>query len=151
MTDTARPFPTALEILNRFYAAEQLYTASPPSERDFSGMAAHLAPDAKLYQSPDLPFGGVFVGHEGYQQWAKAFAPYFDKLAPQDFAVFDEKGGDGGRIVLSTTVLMKVKKTGKQIRQLMVQVVEVDRERELITEMRPLYWDVAAFNAALGV
>jgi uncharacterized protein len=57
--------PTAKEILDRFYAAERVYMSAPPAEADFSGMGATLSPQIKLYQSPDLPYGGEYEGHEG--------------------------------------------------------------------------------------
>ena len=58
----SKTLPTAAEILDRFYAAERIYMSASPEERDFSGMAATLAKDLKLSQSPDLPWGGEYEG-----------------------------------------------------------------------------------------
>ena len=70
---TAGP-STATKILNRFYEAERIYMSTPPEEADFSGMAATLARDMKLYQSPDLPYGGLYEGHDGRQKHPQKFS-----------------------------------------------------------------------------
>ena len=36
-----------------------------------------LHADVKLYQSPDLPYGGVYTGVEGFLAWSKEMAEYF--------------------------------------------------------------------------
>ena len=50
---------TAADVLSRSYKAGRVHVQAPPQEEaNSSGMAARLAPDIKLYQSPDLPYGG---------------------------------------------------------------------------------------------
>ena len=65
--------PTAAEILSRFYDAERIYMSAPPNEADFSGIAATMAPSVKLYQSPDLPYGGEYEGPEGREEYFYVF------------------------------------------------------------------------------
>src|ERR1700761_8484012 len=74
--------PTAREILERFYNAERAYMASPPDQADFSDMQATLSPDVKLYQSPDLIYGGVYEGYSGFLEWSKKMSSYWDKVDP---------------------------------------------------------------------
>ncbi|WP_375382313.1 hypothetical protein [uncultured Sphingomonas sp.] len=65
--------PSSIDVVNRFYAAEHAYmnSGSPPGHADFADMAATLDVDVVLHQSPDLPWGGEFHGHAGYEDWAK--------------------------------------------------------------------------------
>ena len=46
----------------------------------FADMAATLDPDVVLHQSPDLPWGGEFRGHAGYEDWARQMSRAFDRL-----------------------------------------------------------------------
>ena len=133
------PLPTALDILNRFYAAEKIYMSTPSDSRDFSGMGAVLSPSAQLIQSPDLPYGGTYVGHSGYLAWAEAMASYFDRVEPHDVTIYEESGGEGSSVVVSMKVNMRIRRTGREVEGLGVQIVKVDRERVLIVEMRPIY------------
>ena len=36
----------------------------------FQEMADTLDPEVILHQTPDLPWGGDYHGHEGYEAWA---------------------------------------------------------------------------------
>ncbi|KXT03615.1 hypothetical protein AC578_10011 [Pseudocercospora eumusae] len=55
---------TPAEILQQFYDAESIYIAASPGNRDFAnGMGKTLSTNLKLYQSPALPYGGLFEGH----------------------------------------------------------------------------------------
>jgi uncharacterized protein len=154
---TATTRPTSLEILQRFYGAESIYMSASPSERDFSGMAATLSPDIVLYQSPDLPYGGTYKGHDEFRKWADAMAERFDVVRPEGGKIYQQVVLDQSQqddsieeMALSATVPMRIRKTGKDWSQFGVQIVKVDREREVITELRVMYWDVAGLRQALG-
>lgn len=138
--------PTAAEILDRFCAAERVYMAAAPADRDFSGMASTLSPTMMLYQSPDLPYGGEYEGHEGFRRWGEAMAERFDVVDVMEPRVL-EKGDD---VVVLSTLLLRVRKTGKELVNPFCQVVQVDREKDIITEIRPFYWNVRGLNEALA-
>lgn len=54
------------QVLERFYDAERAYM-SAGSAGDFAAtIGAVLAPDVVLHQSPDLPWGGEYVGWKRY-------------------------------------------------------------------------------------
>lgn len=74
-------------------------------------------------------------------------ASYFDQLEAQLF----ERAAAGDTIIVQVLVKARVRKTGKPIETPMLQVVKVDREKEVITEIRPCCWDVGGLNKALGV
>ena len=78
MTEERSPRQT----LEAFYEAEGKYMRAKASggEASFDGIAATLSPDVNLHQSPDLPFGGEYVGHQQYEQWAIAMSAIFDTL-----------------------------------------------------------------------
>lgn len=120
--------PTAAEILDRFYAAETIYMAASPSERDFSGMAATLAKDMKLYQTPDLPWGGVYEGHSGFLQWSEKMASRFDVLEVADPQVFEGKDG----VMVLSTLKFRTRKDGKHWAKPFSQFVRVDREAGVV-------------------
>ncbi|USW56494.1 Putative NTF2-like domain superfamily protein [Septoria linicola] len=106
------PLPTAAEILQRFYDAETIYMAAAPKDRDFAnGMGKHLCKDMKLVQSPDLPYGGTYEGHVGFQQWTEAMASYFDRLDVTDPQLFEQSGSD--TIIVKSFLKLRVRKTGE--------------------------------------
>ncbi|CAK3898328.1 Hypothetical predicted protein [Lecanosticta acicola] len=141
--------PTPAEILQKFYAAETVYMASAPSERDFAGMASTLAPDLELHQSPDLPWGGEFKGHSGFLKWSETMASYFNRLEVTDPQIFEQKDSDA--VLVYSTLKLRVKKNGKEWARPLAQFVRVDRVRGVITEIRPFYWDVKGLKEALEV
>jgi hypothetical protein len=135
-------------ILKAFYDAEVIYMSAPPEQRDFSGMAALLSPNINLMQTPHLPYGGVFTGPTGFQEWAKQMADLFDVVDVQDPEIFEKEGSS--RIVVLSKVHFRVRKTGENIVFPFCQAVTVDLEAGQITEMKPFYWDVHTLNKAVG-
>lgn len=142
----AQSLPTAADILNRFYEAERIYMTQPLSTRDFSGMAACLSPEVKLHQSPDLPYGGVYHGREGWLACFKAMGEAYSALDVVEPRVLE---GEDEVVVLSTLKLTG-RKTGREWVQPLCQHVMVDREKGVITDMRPWYWDVAGLKEVIG-
>ena len=123
--------------------------ATPPEKRDFAtGMGRTIAPQIQLHQSPDLPYGGVYHGHEGFQRWSEAMSSYFSSLEVLEPRVFELEGSD--EVVVLSTLDLTVRKTGGKWTAPMCQVIKVDREKEFITEIRPFYWDVKGLNEAVG-
>lgn len=143
------PKHTPLSILQSFYDAERIYMSAPESERDFAGMAKTISPDMKLYQTPALPYGGTYIGPDGFLEWARQMASYFSVIDVQDPEVFEKEGSD--KIVVVSSVRFVPRKTGEELRHPLAQIVRVDLEKGVMTEMRLMYWDVAGVNQALGV
>ncbi|KAM0420899.1 hypothetical protein ACHAPT_011288 [Fusarium lateritium] len=139
---------TTRSVLESFYAAERIYMSAPPDERDFAGMAATLSPDCHLEQSSGLPYAGTFKGSQGFQDWAKSMASYFDVVDVQNPEIFEREGSE--RIVSLGNLHLRVRKTGEELDFPFCQVVSVDLTAGLITEIRPFYWDVHELNRAIG-
>ncbi|KAK4508591.1 hypothetical protein PRZ48_002330 [Zasmidium cellare] len=161
---SSKPLPTPAEILakvqqgasidipypltdRQFYEAETIYMAAAPSERDITGMASCLSEDFQLHQSPDLPYGGIYKGRSGFKDWSDDMASYFDRLEVVDPQVFEKSGSDS--VVVSSTLKLRVRKNGVELVGPLLQAMKVDREKGLLTEIRPFYWDVKGLNEAL--
>ncbi|KAL3474411.1 hypothetical protein BJX99DRAFT_231591 [Aspergillus californicus] len=142
------PKYTARGVLDAFYEAERQYMSAPPDTRDFSGIAATLSPNIRLEQTSALPYAGVYIGPTGFQDWSSRMADYFDVVDVQNPEVFERAGSD--RIVVLSTVHLRVRSSGQELEFPFCQVMTVDLENGVIDEMRPFYWDVAAVNAAVG-
>ncbi|KAH8670079.1 hypothetical protein BGZ61DRAFT_115076 [Ilyonectria robusta] len=139
---------TARSVLETFYDEERRYMSAPPEERDFSGIAALLAPNFSLEQTSALPYAGVFTGAEGMQDWIRRMADYFDVVDVKSPEIFEQQGS--GRIVVLSNVHFRVRKTGEDLVFPFCQAVTVDLENGTMVHMRPFYWDVQEVNRALG-
>lgn len=138
--------PTATEILEAFYADERIYMSQPPDQADSSILAKTLDANVQLYQSPDLPYGGVYEGVEGFLMWGKEMMSHFSRVDVQSPKVM----GDGDDVVVLSTLNLTVRSTGKEWAKPFVQHVKVDLTKGKIVEMRPFYWDVKGLNEALA-
>ena len=141
--------PTAADILKRFYDAETVYMSQKPEQRDFaSTWGQTISPDVQLHQSPDLPYGGVYHGHDGFLKWSEQMSSYFSSLDVVEPKVFEREGAD--EVVVLSTFKLKVRSNGEDWIAPLAQAVKVDREKGWITEMRPFYWNVKGLNEIVG-
>lgn len=140
--------PTPKQILDRFYAAEAIFMAAADSSRDPTDMLSTLSPNLKIYQSPDLPWGGEWVGHEGFVAWGAAMTSYFSSLEVLEPRVFERAEGD--EVMVFSTLRLKTK-AGEVWEKPLTQLVRVDREEGVIVEITPFYWDVQGLKKLLGL
>lgn len=137
--------PTPIDVINRFYDAENAYM-NAGGERggaDFAAMAATLDPAVVLHQTPDLPWGGEFQGHAGYENWARQMSDAFDRLEVHDTRFLTE----GDTVVILCRLITRSRKTGEQLDLPMAQIVRVSGDK--IIEFRPFYWNVPAYQVAV--
>lgn len=59
-------------------------------QADFSEVRKTLSSNVVLHQSPDLPFGGEYHGHEGYETWAVRMSSLFDQLKVSERRFFEQ-------------------------------------------------------------
>ena len=132
-------------VLKRFYAAEAAYMQAGGATRGagFDAIAATLHPDVRLHQSPDLPWGGEFVGHDGYADWARQMSDAFDRLEVSGEQLF----ASGDTVVSVSRFITRSRANGREIDAPMAQVVRV--QDGLIIDFRPYYWNVPDYRAAL--
>lgn len=143
---TSQNMRSAEDVLTRFYAAERLYMASPAEKRDFTELSMTLSPEVLVHQSPDMPYGGEYKGHEGFLKWSEAMATCFDRMEVSDRSVMH----NGGEVVVTSTLRMRVRKSGEEVIGPLIQWIKVDRDAGTIKEIRPFYWNVRGVNEALG-
>ena len=108
----------------------------------FDAIAATLNPAVVLHQSPDLPFGGGYVGHKQYEQWAMAMSAIFDKLEVAEQVWFEK----GDQVVVICRLKTRSRINGSSQDLPMAQVVTVRNGK--ITDFRPFYWNVPAYISA---
>ncbi len=135
---------SAREVLEEFYEAERTFMKAGGSRAgaSFADMAATLDENVVLHQSPDLPFGGEYVGHDRYREWADAMSAIFDRVDARGPEFFEKNG----KVIIECTLVTRVRGSGGEIELPMVQVVSVKAGK--ITEFRPFYWNVPAYVAA---
>ena len=133
---------SARNVIQRFYAAEAVYMNAGGADAgaSFADMAATLDPGVVLRQSPDLPWGGEFHGHAGYEDWARQMSRAFDQLAVEDVRLFI----DGDTVVITCRLVTRSRVSGAILDLPMAQVVQVQGDR--IIEFRPFYWNVPAYR-----
>ena len=134
--------PSPRDAIQRFYAAEAAYMNAGGGDAgaSFADMAATLDPDVVLHQSSDLPWGGEFHGHAGYEDWARQMSRAFDRLEVKDTRFFT----DGDTVVITCRLVTCSRASGETLDLPMVQVVRVHGDR--IVEFRPFYWTVPAYR-----
>ena len=99
------------------------------ARRDFAGVFALLSPDIRLEQTPVLPWGGVYEGHEGARNFFTSLSEYTEAI-PEPEQYF-EAGDD---VVVTGRLRGKVQGNGKAIDIPIVHIWTVKEGR--ITQFR---------------
>jgi uncharacterized protein len=138
--------PTAIEVLLEFYRAERIYMAAGGAAggASFDEMGATLDPDVALHQSPDLPWGGDWIGYEGFRGWSVEMSRHWDIVDVQDPVFFE----NGDQVIVLCRLITRSRTTGETLANPMTQVITVRAGR--ITEFRAFYWNVAHYRRACG-
>ena len=131
-------------VLLRFYEAERRFMSAggKAGGASFDEFASTLADDVVLHQTPDLPWGGEFVGVEAFAEWGAMMSDCFEELDVQEPKFFEQ----GDQVVVVSTLATKARKTGESMRRPLVQLVTVKDGK--IKDLRPFYWHVPDFVAA---
>lgn len=134
-----------VDVIKRFYEAENAYmnAGGPAGNASFEQMADTLDPEVVLHQTPDLPWGGDYRGHEGYEAWARKMSEAFDRLDVKDtrFLTTDDT------VVILCRLITRSRKTGETLDLPMAQMVRFSCGK--IVEFRPFYWNVPAYQAVV--
>ncbi|MFH8405063.1 nuclear transport factor 2 family protein [Streptomyces sp. NPDC018019] len=132
-------------VLERFYEAERAYVAAGgPGRADFSALAACLAPDVVLHQSPGLPYAGEWRGPAGMER----FMAVMGRLWRSMEFLEQRQSVDGEEVVVTSRVRFTARATGRVLTTTIVQLMTVREGR--IREVRPFYWDPAAVAETCG-
>lgn len=125
------------------YRAEaEYFAAGGPGTASFTTLAPFFAPDVVLWQADSLPYGGVWRGHDGLEQFFLAMSATWDRfeLGEQVFL------SDADSVVVLTQVNARSRENGRELCFPILQMITV--ADGLITEVRPFYWDTAAIADA---
>ncbi|WP_460697590.1 nuclear transport factor 2 family protein [Nocardia thraciensis] len=130
---------TAVAVLEGMYRAEAEYLAAGgPGSASFATLAPYFAPDVTLYQAAALPYGGIWRGHAGMEQFFRAMSGVWERfdMVEQTFL------SKASPLVVLTHVRARARATGRELAFPILQTVEITDGR--ISEVRPFYWDTAA-------
>jgi ketosteroid isomerase-like protein len=133
-------------VLRAMYAAEMDYLAAGgPGTASFDTLAPYFSPKVVLYQADSLPYGGVWRGHDGIEQFFLAMSETWSgfEIIEQEFV------STGTPAAVLTQVHAQSRSTGEEIDFPILQIIRFANGR--ITEVRPFYWDTAAINAACTI
>jgi hypothetical protein len=132
-----------MAVLKGMYAAESRYLAAGgPGKADFGTLAPFFAPDVVLFQAEGLPYGGIWRGHEGLEQFFLVMSGTWEvfDMVSQEFLATENP------VVVRTHVHARARATGRELDFPILQTITVDEGR--ITEVHPFYWDTAAIARA---
>ena len=127
------------QVLERFFEAERRYMQEGGS---FEELRATLADDVVLHQSPDLPWGGEYIGPARYEEWARAMSAVFDQVDMREPEFFEQDD----QVVVVGRLVTRVRASGDTMELPMAQIVTIKNGE--ITDFRPFYWNVPTYVAA---
>jgi uncharacterized protein len=114
------------------------------SEGDLAKAAAYFDPKIRIYEPANLPYGGLYIGHEGFYQLFERLSETFDNLTIPPSAI-----ADAGLSVIAMTTLQGItRQSGIQVSMPLNEVFVVRQGK--VTEIRPFYWDSAAIVSAIA-
>ncbi|KEF58459.1 uncharacterized protein A1O9_06385 [Exophiala aquamarina CBS 119918] len=131
-------------VLLRFYEAERRYmkAGGKAGGANFDEFAATMSEKVELHQTPDLPWGGEYLGLERYADWAAHMSSVFSMVDVQDAEMVEM----GNKVVIMCNLVTESMQTKEIMRRPMVQIVTVEDGK--IVDFRPFYWHVPDYVAA---
>ncbi|WP_203236645.1 nuclear transport factor 2 family protein [Nocardia panacis] len=134
---------TAKSVLEGMYRAEAEYLSEGgPGKASFAPLAPFFAPDVVLYQADALPYGGIWRGHEGMEQFFLAMSRTWHTFDMVDQTFLT----DTSPLVVLTRVRARSRTTGRNLDFPILQTITIEDGR--ITKVHPFYWDTAAIRDA---
>ncbi|MEU8887147.1 nuclear transport factor 2 family protein [Streptomyces sp. NPDC048442] len=144
MTHVEASSPTdSVSVLNGMYAAEAEYlSAGGPGKASFRVLAPFFSPDVVLHQADSLPYGGIWRGHRGMEQFFLAMSRAWESfdIAERQFLA------TGDTTVVLLQVRARARATGRELAFPLLQTSRVEDGQ--IVEVHPFYWDAAAIADA---
>lgn len=110
---------------------------------DWDGVARCLVPDFTVYEAEGLPYGGTYRGIESLKSLLGTLSGHWDNLKIE---LRDIAAGDS----VTVGVLQfsgRAKATGRELTFPIVEMLEF--KGDLISTIRPVYWDTKTLSEAL--
>jgi ketosteroid isomerase-like protein len=136
------PNETASVLLSMYAAESEYLAAGGPGIASFATLAPYFAADVVLHQADALPYGGIWRGHDGMEQFFVAMSQTWEafEMVEQEFL------SATGTAVVLTRVHALARVTGRELDFPILQTIRIVDGR--ISDVRPFYWDTAAISAA---
>ena len=119
---------------------EAIYAAF--DRRDLPALLRYLGKDIEMIQSSELPWGGIYLGHAGVQQFFAALQTHLDSRIEVERLI-----DAGDHVVAVGRTVGKTRSTGMEFE---VPLVHVWRFRDGRVSRFEAYTDNATMLAALG-
>jgi ketosteroid isomerase-like protein len=125
------------------YRAEVQYLeGGGPGGASFATLAPYFAPDVALHQAEGLPYGGVWRGHEGLEDFFLAMSRAWEAFEMIEQTYLCETNP----LVVLTQVRARPRDSDRYLEFPILQTIMIKDDK--ITEIRPFYWDTASLAAA---
>ena len=124
-----------LGTLNSFYEAESAFLRAGGG--DFTAIAATLDPECVIYQPVSLPYGGIWRGHNGFEEWMRLFTGIWASLEVRE----PEQILMGDVVISRSHVYAERRGSGEKLDWPLLQYFRFRQNR--IVELWPFYWDTA--------
>ena len=137
--------PSGVAVVKRFLDVEAEYMAAggPDGGAEFDPFLPLLAEAAVMRQSKHLPYGGDWVGHDGFRAFFAQLSRTWSSVELRDLEFFEPVAG-GDRVVVSMRQIATSRATGRVMDEPMVELIEV--KDGLIHNFWPVYYDVTEVN-----
>lgn len=133
--------PTGVDLLRRFFDVESEYMAAGGADggADFEPFLPLLAERVVIREATRLPWGGDWVGHDGFRDLFAQMSRAWSSFALHDLELFEPvRGGD--RVVASMRQVTTSRVTGQVTDEPMLALAEI--RGGLIHHLRAVYYHV---------
>jgi uncharacterized protein len=114
------------------------------SQGNLAQAATYFDPEICIYEPAHLPYGGIYVGHDGFYDLFQQLNQTFDRLIIPPSAIVDA----GCAVIAMTTLQGQTRGTNIPVNMPLNEVFVVRNDK--VTEVRPFYWDSAAIVDAIA-
>lgn len=104
--------------------------------RDQPGAMSLLAENFTLIQAESLPYGGIYIGAKGVEEFFRKFFSFWKEFRSEQVEYVEH-----GNKVIATSIAIGVTRSRKEIRIPMIQVYIVEQKKLLSAQ--PFYFDTA--------
>lgn len=135
---------TAAFLLEMYEAEGEYLAAGGPPVASFDTLAPYFSPEVVLHQAEALPYGGIWRGHRGMEEFFLAMSRTWEVFDMVDRQLLST---DRTAVVL-TNVHARARATHRTLDFPILQTLEINDGR--ISCVHPFYWDTAAIAAVCG-
>ena len=125
-----------VQVIENFYAAL--------GRGDLSAAFEYLDPAFTLHQAASLPYGGIYRGHAGVQQFFEIFGHTWEQFQSAEVEYY----AAGEHVIVRSLIQARPKNSTSELLMPMLQIFHVRDGKAL--SAHPFYWDTAQLLAVLA-